>query len=988
MGSTRSRSDGFFNPAFRPSPEYRRVPISPTGSSFKTICLAACAALAISSNLAFAQVGTSVSGSVSPSGVFTYSIPIRIPPGTTGVQPSVALRYASQGGSGVAGAGWNVSGLSAITRCAANFATDGVRSTVNFDGNDKLCLDGQRLILQSGTYGQPNAIYITEIFNGSRITQVGSSPTLEWRAPSSSYSTYPSVVSYSTAVIGGSGPTSSQGSQKTTYASSANDIEFRVETKSGELMEYARADLAGGSTQPTRMWLLVRVIDSQGNYWTVDYSRDNTYREYLPVAINYTGNAITGLAPYNKVEFVYESRADLTTSYIGGLSVSNVKRLNTIRTWSSPSGSTAQQSVTEYRLSYGISPATQRSILQSVQEFGKDSAGAWIGLNPIAFGSNTPTASFSAFTGAGLWTGPGVTRDQVVVGDFNGDGKSDFAAYTGSGGIWQICESTGTGFACENWSGPAVAIPGVIAGDFNGDGKTDLVTYTGTGSGTVWQICLAGDKVFSCSTWAGPIPNLGVIAGDFNGDGLMDVAAYRGGPTWQICLSTGNNFACSYWSGPGSSAPGYIAQYVVSGDFNGDGKTDLASYTGNGGSWYYCLAGDSNFNCGFFTGPAVPRDQIVVGDFNGDGKSDFAAYIGPGDLWQICQSTSTTFVCSNWNGLVASAPSVVSGDFNGDGKTDIAAWTGTGDQWRVCMAGANNFNCYATTSIGQVASSVATGDFNGDGSTDMAGYTGANGAWDIRMAPVSSPDLLANVTTSLGLKTDITYSPLSGTDAMGRYLREYSFAYPRAVVTPPIPVVLTITADNAIGSRNAVNYWYSTAVNTYDGRGFLGFMWQRSQDSVTGIINQSWFSIDWPYIGSPTTTLTWTGDWKLLSRSDNYYGWLQLSNSGASCAGNCPGGTACMVTSVGSLSKSWDLDGTPLPQSRSSSNVDCYGNPLNITSEILTGSPWTVWDATITPGAVTGYSKTTTNEYVNDPGANWWIGRLKKSVVTSNKPAN
>ncbi|HEX9389674.1 MAG TPA: FG-GAP-like repeat-containing protein [Usitatibacteraceae bacterium] len=973
-------------------------------NSKKLLCIAAGAVLAISAGVSFAQVGTAGSGSVSPSGAFTYSIPVRLPPGTAGVQPSIALSYNSQGGNGNAGVGWTLGGVSSISRCASSPATDaGVRGNVNLDANDKLCLDGQRLIVQSGTYGQPNAVYVTEIFNGSRITQIGSTPTLGWRTPSASYTNYPTSLTFATASAGSGTPISSQGVQKTTYATSASDIEFRVETKAGELMEYARADLySGGSTQPTAMWLLVRVLDSHGNYWTIDYARDNANNNYMTSAINYTGNAVTGLAPYNKVEFVYETRSDVGIGYVGGLRLASNKRLTTVRTWASPSGGTTQQAVTEYRLSYTASPATQRSVLQSVQEFGKDGAGNWIGLNPITFAPNTPAADFSAFNGSGTgnWTGPGVAAMHVVTGDFNGDGRTDFAAWTSVGDQWQICQSTGSGFTCSYWNGPGVDAPNVITGDFNGDGKTDFAAYTG--SNGLWQICLAGDTNFICSNWAGPgVTRDHVVSGDFNGDGRTDFAAYTSnGDLWQICQSTGSNFSCSYWNGIAGTAftyrtvHGVTVPAVISADFNGDGKMDLAAYTGANGIWTICLAGETNFSCSNWTGPGVNRDQVAIGDFNGDGKADLLAYTGNSDIWQVCQSTGSNFACSYWNGPANHpASDLVSGDFNGDGKTDIAVWAGSsnGDLWIVCLAGSVNFNCYNSHGFTLTPPDIVLGDFNGDGTQDMAGYTGANGVWDIRMAPVNSPDLLASVTTSLGMKSDINYAPLSSAAGAGRYSREYSLAYPRVVLTPNIPAVLTITSDNAVGGRNAVNYWYANAVYSHDGRSSQGFGWQQSQDAITGLVNRTWFATDWPYTGSPQTVMSWTNAGSKLSRSDVTYGSFQVTNSAALCSGACTGGLACMVYSASSLSKTWDLDGSALPQSRSTtSNVDCYGNPGTITSEILTGSPWneSVFDAAVNPGAATGYSKTTTNEYVNDPGANWWIGRLKKSVVTSNKPAN
>ena len=92
---------------------------------------------------------TGATFAVSDSGAAAYAIPIVVPPGTAGVQPSLSLAYSSQGGNGSLGVGWSLSGLSTITRCPKTEAQDGVRTGVNYDdssNNDAYCLDGQRLV--------------------------------------------------------------------------------------------------------------------------------------------------------------------------------------------------------------------------------------------------------------------------------------------------------------------------------------------------------------------------------------------------------------------------------------------------------------------------------------------------------------------------------------------------------------------------------------------------------------------------------------------------------------------------------------------------------------------------------------------------------------------------------------------------------------------------------------------------------------------------
>src|SRR5690606_40567843 len=102
---------------------------------------------------------------VAPSGAGNYSIPIQVTPAVAGLVPQLALTYDSQRSSGIAGVGWDLAGLSAITRCSQDPLSDpnGKRLPVAFTGTDRFCLDGQRLQLVSGTPGADDSTYRTEM---------------------------------------------------------------------------------------------------------------------------------------------------------------------------------------------------------------------------------------------------------------------------------------------------------------------------------------------------------------------------------------------------------------------------------------------------------------------------------------------------------------------------------------------------------------------------------------------------------------------------------------------------------------------------------------------------------------------------------------------------------------------------------------------------------------------------------------------------------
>ena len=106
--------------------------------------------------------------SVSLSGAATYQVPIAVPPGIRDIAPAISLNYNSQSGNGIAGWGWNIGGLSTITRIPSTLFHDGVVDPVDFDATDRYALDGQRLLLKSGTYGANNAAYETENYSNTK----------------------------------------------------------------------------------------------------------------------------------------------------------------------------------------------------------------------------------------------------------------------------------------------------------------------------------------------------------------------------------------------------------------------------------------------------------------------------------------------------------------------------------------------------------------------------------------------------------------------------------------------------------------------------------------------------------------------------------------------------------------------------------------------------------------------------------------------------
>jgi FG-GAP-like repeat/Ricin-type beta-trefoil lectin domain len=322
---------------------------------------------------------------------------------------------------------------------------------------------------------------------------------------------------------------------------------------------------------------------------------------------------------------------------------------------------------------------------------------------------------------------------------------------------------------------------GFTKGDGNGDGLTD-VYLAGAGGGDIPVAENVGGGNFYCDAppidntqfsdvWA-MSPNVKVLTGDFNGDGLSDIAL-TGVSGWQsipIAFKAGYGFHVT------ADTNSYVVNFAgwatwqnvwpVTGDFNGDGRTDIAlvgspGFTtlpiaiSNGDGSFYTI--NNAISSTFYSYAAQPGARPVIGDFNGDGLSDIAIIGGTttnlipialsnGDgtftvqPWVVNSGDTNFTTYSTWAGVHA-----VSGDFNGDGKSDIAITGGSG-WWGIPVAFSNgdgtfggvvgpinwgdgNFATYASWPGVQAVS----GDFNNDGKSDIA-LTGGSGWWTIPVA--------------------------------------------------------------------------------------------------------------------------------------------------------------------------------------------------------------------------------------------------------------
>ncbi|MHC5537780.1 FG-GAP repeat domain-containing protein, partial [Singulisphaera rosea] len=306
---------------------------------------------------------------------------------------------------------------------------------------------------------------------------------------------------------------------------------------------------------------------------------------------------------------------------------------------------------------------------------------------------------------------------QDTGADYNGDGIADVGIYVPTDDKFALTFLNSQGqfvggssqsvFTYSSHTGGVYNIP--ITGDFNGDGITDVGVYIPSQDKFALTFLNAQGQfvggssvsVFNFGYHTGGVNSV-PITGDFNGDGITDVGVY---------VPTDNKFALTFLNSQGQFVGGSsqsvftygyhngsVNSVPITGDFNGDGVTDVGVYIPgddkfelallNGQGQY--LGGASNqsiFTYSYHTGGAysVP----ITGDFNGDGITDVGVYVPPDDKFALTflnsqgqfvgGSSQSVFTYSYHTGGVYSVP--ITGDYNGDGITDVGVYVPPDDKF-------------------------------------------------------------------------------------------------------------------------------------------------------------------------------------------------------------------------------------------------------------------------------------------------------------------
>ena len=876
---------------------------------------------------------------VSETGAATYTIPIDVPPGVAGMQPELALSYNSQSGNGLLGVGWRLEGLSAITRCPRTYAQDGAYGSINFDANDRFCLDGQRLVSISGAYGSDGTTYRTEVDDFSLITQNGDS-------------------------CGG-------------------PCGFTVQTKSGQTLVYGNSDnsrITVSTVAAAQAWTINHISDITGNTIWFDYYK-NQYGDHRIKRIRYQNSS---------VDFVYQARPDIRVNYLYGTAARTENRLSNITTRVNGAP------VRDYGFAYGTGGSSGLSRIVSISECGYERSGKKICLPPTRFQWLDGQIAFEAYTDSSTIAIGATTdlvsprRDNTWVGDFDGDGRQELATRDDSGGFVTITDAAGRSFRLLKWPVTAAQWGANVStwpGDFDGDGVTDLASL----ADKVVYVKLSTGGGFEEKSWPVPIGyNAGYTwSGDFNGDGRTDLASlYTLGV--YVLLSNGNGFDAT-WHGAG---PWGASEYSWTGDFNGDGLTDLASAIGS--DVYVKLSTSSGFDfktwsvSGAGSANWGPGNKTWVRDVNGDGLSDIVTVQSTQTAVTVYvrQSTGVGFVLKKY--VLPPGNVVRAEDFNGDGLLDL--WILVDNTGKIAKGVAGGgfsigaFGGYQASWDSQSNLFTMFADFDGDGDLDQA--IRFLNTLTVSDALVGD-DLVSTISPGVGATIDVSYGALPNIVSSDlTYLRPADCGnYPVRCTPPSVQVVSRQSVGDGIGGVSRFSYGYLGPRTHSRGRGFLGFKSTSVTDEQTGITTTTAYAVElaqttvdgypdrYPYAGM-ASSITAT---QVVAPSPPPPGKVVAANLSMRTVYDSMEVTQFDLkkTGVGTyfpycrvkVEKKREINGYVVSTTTTTTDYDDYGNATRIDAQIV--------------GNGQTFRKTTINQY--DP-TRLRLGRLTRAEVTSTTP--
>ena len=1036
---------------------------------------------------------------VSQTGATNYSIQIFCPPGTAGIQPQLSIQYNSQGAFGFLGQKWNLNGLSFITRVPKTMYLEGKSEEIKLNNTDVYALDGNRLVWTGeggSVYTLDGRIYRLEIdnyskiishgtgsgptwfevflkdgsvieygnTNDSKIEAQGSSAVLSWgiNKIKDTYGNYITFTYHENNSTGEFWPETINytGNDNSNIPYNYNTVKFYYQ-EIPETADRQKKYIAGSMIQQNV--LMDKIETRNENHLVKKYVFKYTWDGFsskLSQILEYAGDETTH---YNKTFINWGNKNNFT---VGILSLPRVSSNNEIYTYNDFTGdgktdqlvfnqnsSTGNYEICtlyknenasdnssdlihynnlgDHSLPESYHPSTLPDFLKWGHYQNTDFSGDGIADMVVftksetnIYGGNTTFYNYNyklhKSTGTGFQTIMNNDIDVIssswstpseTYGDFNGDGLTELFIYnaynqdrTNDGSFkysWYI-ENFGTwSYVNHDDAFFNNAISYVRPINFNGNAKTDLLINNG-GIFSVYEyskITINGttsDHLDPITTW--DFQGTDFLSGDFNGDGLTDLLAKVSG-IWKIYYSDGKNFLSPV------DAPSFTntdKDYVLVGDYNGDGNDDIINTTLS----YYTISSIVSYNT-YNNGIHINGLNKPV-DVNGYDfllRSDLHVDNGvivDNDGYPIYYGNY--FDPNNYYRVVSNI--VVDADNIAVSRTGWRLWNSVDDNltnvyeitFNVFYSIGNNLFKTETSSAldlfderfssapaPEVKSSYFyPGDFNGDGKIDLMmhlyneDYTKVTYTY-FYFHSKEELNLVQSITDGFGRVVDIHNEPLTNNNI---YERNTQSIPNTSCIQVPLYVTASITtpdyATNATSGFTRISYHYTGAKVHLQGKGFLGFSEISSSNNVSGLKNVT--------------------DYEILNNGSNTYFYVPVISSSSVALNTSPFTILSSTTNTNAFvynplpSSSQNLYYhkiiTPyISQTQTSDNIHNTFSQTNCDAPDEYGNVATVSTGTKIIGASSfDWTNNTENTYDNITiGGKWKLGLINTSTSTKTK---